>query len=115
LQSVADKAKLERMTKLCASSIERLPGAELVLPGLIEAAAGQLTVGSCLVSIARPLIESSGLAASYGIHNYVKEPERALYRLLQHEGGNAYGCYNAILRRLISFEQGLRRVRSRED
>ena len=97
------------MNECFAESIERLPGAELVLPGLVEAAAGELTVGSCLVSIARPIIERSGLASSYGIREFVHEPERALYRLLLSEGGNAYGRYNALLRRLVSFEQALRR------
>lgn len=92
-------------------SIERLPGAELVLPGLAEAATGATTIGSCLVSIARPLMETSGLAAHYRIATFVAEPERALYRLLQQEGGNAYGRYNSLVRRLVSFEQGLRRMR----
>ena len=113
LQSVTKKATFPgRMTKPFDSSVERLPGAELVLPGLVEAGAGQLTIGSCLVSIARPLMESSGLAATYGIRKFVEEPERALYRLLQKEGSNAYGSYNALLRRLVSFEQGLRRALS---
>jgi hypothetical protein len=93
-------------------SFERLPGAELVLPGLKEAATGEVTVGSCLVSIAQPLMEASGLAARYRIEKFVAEPERALYRLLQKEGGNAYGRYNSLLRRLVSFEQGLRRIRA---
>jgi hypothetical protein len=57
-------------------------------------------------------MQSSGLAASYGIRDFVPEPERALYRLLQKEGGNAYGRYNALLRRLVSFEQALRRAPS---
>jgi hypothetical protein len=54
-------------------------------------------------------MEKSGLTANYRIREFVAEPERALYRLLLNEGGNAYGRYNALLRRLVSFEQGLRR------
>jgi len=100
------------MTKSLPSTLKQFPGAELVLPGLREAAAGQLTIGSCLVSIAQPLMQRSGLAASYGVRDFIREPERALYRLLQKEGGNAYGRYNALLRRLISFEQALRKARS---
>jgi hypothetical protein len=100
------------MSKYRDATVERLPGAELVLPGLREAAAGQHTVGACLVGIARPLMQSSGLAADYGVRDFISEPERALYRLLQKEGGNAYGRYNALLRRLVSFEQALRRSRS---
>lgn len=101
------------MIKQVTATVERLPGAELVLPGLREAAAGQLTPGACLVAIARPLMQRSGLAADYGVRDFIDEPERALYRLLQAEGGNAYGRYNALLRRLVSFEQGLRRLLSR--
>ena len=99
------------MTKSLASQLENLPGSELVLPGLSEAAAGELTIGSCLVSIARPLMQSSGLATKYDIRDFIPEPERALYRLLQKEGGNAYGRYNALLRRLVSFEQAWRKSR----
>jgi hypothetical protein len=96
------------VTKPLAETVERLPGAELVLPGLREAAAGKLTVGACLIGIARPLMQSSGLASTYGVRDFVQEPERALYRLLQNEGGNAYGRYNSLLRRLVSFERALR-------
>ena len=95
------------------TALPNYPGAELVLPGLRDAAAGQVTIASCLVSIARPLIERSGLAEHSPSLNYVAEPERALYRLLQAEGGNAYGRYNSLLRRLVSFEQAVRHAQSR--
>jgi hypothetical protein len=35
------------------------------------------------------------------------ESERTLYRLLRREGGDAYPRYNALLRRLVSFERAL--------
>ncbi len=87
------------------------PGAELVLPGLQDAAAGRVTIASCLVSVARPLIESAGLTQGLPPLTYIAEPERALYRLLQAEGGDAYGRYNSLLRRLVSFEQAVRHAR----
>jgi hypothetical protein len=90
------------------AAFAHLPGAELVLPGLRDAAAGRLTVGSCLVSMAQPTLEQSGLLHEFPQLVYVDEPERALYRLLQQEGANAYGRYNSLLRRLTSFERSLR-------
>ena len=94
------------------SVVSNYPGAELVLPGLSDAAAGRVTIASCLVSVARPLIEESGLTKHLPSIAYVAEPEHALYRLLREEGGNAYGRYNSLLRRLVSFEQAVRRARS---
>jgi hypothetical protein len=95
------------------SAVSNYPGAELVLPGLRDAAAGRVTIAACLVSMARPLIEGSGLADHLPSLIYVDEPERALYRLLRDEGGNAYGRYNSLLRRLVSFEQAVRHAQSR--
>lgn len=91
------------------SAVSRFPGAELVLPGLEDLAAGRLTVAACLVSIARPLIEASGLAEAFLPLRYVSVPEHTLYRLLRAEGGDSYGRYNSLLRRLVSFERALRR------
>ena len=89
--------------------VSRFPGAELVLPGLEDLAAGRLTVAACLVSVARPTIEKSGLAESFLPLRYVSAPEQTLYKLLGQEGGDAYGRYNSLLRRLVSFERALRR------
>ena len=81
-------------------AVANYPGAELVLPGLRDAAAGRVTIASCLVSVARPLIEKSGLAGHLSSISYVTQPEHVLYQLLQGERGNAYGRYNSLLRRL---------------
>jgi hypothetical protein len=43
------------------------------------------------------------------------DAELELYRMLCQAGGDAYSRYNALLRRLVSFEQALdRRCRHRE-
>jgi hypothetical protein len=103
MRGETDRAKID------LTAISRLPGAELVLPGLDDLAAGRLTVAACLVSIASPQIEASGLAETWGTSRYITEPERALYRLLCQEDGDAYSRYNSLLRRLVSFERALRR------
>jgi hypothetical protein len=95
------------------ATVENYPGAELVLSGLRDAAAGRLTIESCLISIARPLIEASGLTQPLSSITYIAEPERVLYRLLQSEPGDAYARYNSLVRRLVSFERAVRRAQSR--
>ena len=92
-----------------SAAVSRFPGAELVLPGLHDLAAGRLTIAACLVSVARPTIEKSGLAESFLPLSYVSAPEQTLYKLLGQEGGDAYSRYNSLLRRLVSFERALRR------
>jgi hypothetical protein len=42
-----------------SAAVSQFPGAELVLPGLQDLAAGRLTIAACLVSVARPTIEKS--------------------------------------------------------
>ena len=93
---------------MTAPSRDSLPGWDLVQQGLRDAAAGQVTIESCLVSIARPRLEAAGLFSHPHI-TLVPEPERVLYRLLREEGGDAYGCYNSLLRRLVSFQRSLAR------
>lgn len=97
------------------TTVSQFPGAELVLPGLEDLAAGRVTITACLVSIARPAIEKSGLAKGFPPLRYISLPEETLYRLLRAEGGDAYGRYNSLLRRLVSFERALRRTLSARD
>ena len=93
-----------------STTVSQLPGAELVLPGLQDLAAGRLTIAACLVSIARPAIEKSGLAESFLPFSYVSAPEQTLYKLLGQEDADPYSRYNSLLRRLVSFERALRRT-----
>ena len=86
----------------------RLPGIELIEPGIEDAHAGRVTIGSCLVWIAMPKLTRAGLIGKNKAMPAIIDPELTLYRLLQREGGNAYGQYNALLRRLVSFEHALR-------
>ncbi|MDQ6911871.1 MAG: hypothetical protein M3128_03245 [Verrucomicrobiota bacterium] len=44
------------------NAVSKYPGAEFILTSLRDAAPGRVTIASCLVSIARPVIERSGLA-----------------------------------------------------
>ena len=74
--------------------------------GLADAAAGRVTIPACLVWIALPRLARAGLLSD-GHLPAIKEPELTLYRLLRGEGDDAFGRYNSLLRRLVSFERAL--------
>jgi hypothetical protein len=81
-----------------------LPGSDLVEAGLRDLSAGIESIPSLLVSIGAPRLRRLGIdVPSTGAH-----PEHRLYRLLLTESGDAaHGRYNALVRRLVSFERSL--------
>jgi hypothetical protein len=80
----------------------RLPGADLVQRGLRDLEAGIESVESLLVSIGAPRLRGLGL----GITGPIPTPEDRLYRLLSAaHGDGAHSRYNALVRRLVSFER----------
>lgn len=89
------------------------PGAELIERGLADYTAGQVTPESCLLAVAWGRLQRNGLPLPTRTPERFPEPELQLYELLRREGGDAYGRYNSLLRRLISFEQSLARQHSR--
>jgi hypothetical protein len=79
-----------------------LPGAELVDQGLIDLGRGRETVESLLVSMAEPRLRALG----YSVPPTFANPELRLYRLLAGQVGNgAHSRYNALVRRLVSFQR----------
>lgn len=82
-----------------------LPGEQLIREGLADAKAGRCTMAACLVAIGRPRLERAGLIGEHA--PLQTNPELQLYRLLRREGGDAYSCYNALPRELVSFEHAL--------
>lgn len=82
----------------------RLPGAELVADGLTDLASGRESVVSLLVSIGAPKLRACGIEVPAAI----ADPNLRLYRLLQREHGDAaHSRYNALIRRLVSYERAL--------
>ena len=80
-----------------------LPGAELVLPGIEDLRQGIESVPALLVAIGRPRLERLELELPPDSFDC---PEHRLYRLLAAEHGDAaHSRYNALLRRLVSFER----------
>ncbi|MGH9229826.1 MAG: hypothetical protein ACRD07_14075 [Acidimicrobiales bacterium] len=81
---------------------QRLPGADLVAAALGDLAAGRETVESLLVSMAATRLGQLG----YPVVEPFADPERRLWRLLaRHDPDSAHGRYNALVRRLVSFQR----------
>ncbi len=94
-----------------AASFEALglPGGEVVDVGLADLAAGRETAASLLVSIAAPRLRREGIPVGPGL----PDPEERLYRFLERTDGDlAHARYNAHLRRMVSFADACRVVRT---
>jgi hypothetical protein len=86
---------------------QRLPGAELVEQGISDLEQGVESVGSLLVSIGAPRLRRLGFELPDGF----TMPEHRLYALLRAEHGDgAHSRYNALVRRLVSFERAATRA-----
>lgn len=79
-----------------------LPGAELIEQGLKDLATGTETVESLLVSIAAPRLRTLG----YVVSAVFEHAELRLYQLLANQyGDGAHSQYNALIRRVVSFQR----------
>ena len=84
--------------------LERLPGGDLVQKGLADLAESRVTIEALLVSIAAPRLARRGLLAAAPL----PDPEHRLYeQLAREDSDSAHSRYNALLRRLVSFERAL--------
>ena len=82
---------------------QALPGGELIRQGLNDLAASTETVPSLLVSIGAPRLRRLGIEVPDPAFD---EPEHRLYRRLARENpDSAHSRYNALIRRLVSFER----------
>lgn len=79
-----------------------LPDADLIAAGLNDLARGLETVPALLVSIGAPRLTRLG----YTVPPAFAEPEMRLWELLARDDSDtAHGRYNALIRRLVSFER----------
>jgi hypothetical protein len=82
--------------------LNKLPEAELILPGLKDPHQGRNnTIGSLLIAIASTRLTEAGLDIPK--ESLATEPELALDDYLQSERNDAYSYYNALLNSLNSF------------
>jgi hypothetical protein len=90
-------------------TFEGLPGWELVEPGLADLARGVESVPALVVAIGAPRLRSLGIAVP---GPEIAGPEHRLYAVLSaEEPDSAHSRYNALVERLVSFEQAAECVR----
>lgn len=95
------------------TDITELPGEEFLRQGLTDLAEGTDSVASLLIQIGASRIREAGVTVPF-FRPRDSAAELRLYDLLASEhGSGAYGQYNALLRRLISFERALEARHSR--
>lgn len=81
---------------------EAVPGADLIARGITDLSAGRETNEALLVSIGATRLRSAGME----LPSPIESPEHKLYLLLAQElGDGAHSAYNALVRRLVSFER----------
>ena len=81
--------------------LQGLPGNDLVREGLFDLSRGEESVPALLVSIGAPRLRRIGLV----IPRVFPFPEHLLYeRLAMTDPDSAHSRYNALIRRLVSFE-----------
>lgn len=79
-----------------------LPGSDLIEQGLDDLSRGVLSVAALVVSIGAPRLTRLGVH----IPDPLPCPERALYDLLcEADANSAHSRYNALVRRLVSYER----------
>ncbi len=83
--------------------MDTLPGIELVEEGIRDLARGVETPMACLVSLGAPRLRTLGWDIPEPV---IPEAEHRLYALLAREDqDSAHGRYNALVRRLVSYER----------
>jgi hypothetical protein len=90
--------------------VARLPGEDLVQRGLVDLAAGVESVESLLVSIGARRLSGLGVA----LKKPFPSPEHRLSELLAaEEPASTHSRYNALIRRLVSYERAAESLTSR--
>lgn len=84
------------------ADLQTLPGAPLIQRGVEDLGAGHESAEALLVSIGAPRLRAAGME----VIEPIASPEHKLYALLAREKGDAaHSAYNALIRRLVSFER----------
>ena len=84
--------------------LNKVPGYELVREGITDLGSGRPSLAALLVSIGHPRLASLGL----DVPPPLEDPEKRLYLALREiHGDAAHSRYNALIRRLVSFEHAV--------
>jgi hypothetical protein len=80
-----------------------LPGGDLIDEGVTDLREGRETIAALLVAIGSPRLRRLGIELPDSLP---EDPEHRLYDLLaKDEPDSAHSRYNALIRRLVSFER----------
>lgn len=83
-------------------NLKALPGGDLVQEGIADLSRGVESVPALLVSIGAPRLRRIGLRLP---ERTIPSPEHRLYEVLSRtDPDSAHSRYNALIRRLVSFE-----------
>jgi hypothetical protein len=83
-------------------TIDGLPGADLIQKGVHDLGQGVESVEALLVSVGAPRLARLG----FELNSPFPSAEHRLYELLRRENPDAaHSRYNALIRRLVSFER----------
>lgn len=89
--------------------MSRVPANELIVAGIEDLRSRRETIPAFLVAIGAPKLRTLGLDIP---EHLPSNPEHRLYDLLAAtEPNSAHSRYNALIRRLVSFERALQCVR----
>lgn len=89
------------------------PGGDLVAKGLSDLASERESTEAFLVAIGRARLRRVGVQVPAGADD-IEVPEHRLYELLEVQSeASAHGRYNALVRRLVSFERAVEHAASR--
>lgn len=90
--------------------MDSLPGNDLIVVGVEDLLHQRQTIPALLVAIGAPKLRSLGLEVP---ENLPSTPEDRLYDLLaDSDPDSAHARYNALIRKLVSFERALASLRS---
>lgn len=92
-------------------SLRNLPGAEIVLPGIDDLAAGRESLNAKAVQAAAPRLRRAGLDAP-SAEGTAPAAHRLYEQLSEELGDRAHSRYNAILARVASFAGAAERART---
>ena len=85
--------------------MDSLPGSDLIVAGIRDLESEKETLAALLVAIGAPKLRSLGLELPPHLPS---NPEHRLYDLLSaSEPNSAHSKYNALIRRLVSFERAI--------
>lgn len=86
-----------------------LPGEDLVAKGIDDLSSNNFSIEALLVMVGSPRLNRLGHAIPL-VKHLPSSPEHALYQKLESENPkNGHSRYNALIRRLVSYERILER------